>query len=333
MVKPGYPLVTVIIPVYNAGEYLAQTINTVLAQTWQNLEIIIVDDGSTDNSLAIAKKHEGKNIKVFSQQNAGSGVARNRGIKEASGDYIQFLDADDLLSVNKIADQLISLNNNPGKVAVCSTVHFLDGEDPFKNTPSAYEDSFLCTTDYPADFLINLYGGDNNRGSMIQTGAWLTPANIIEKAGKWSEFYSPDDDGDYFCRVLLASTGIVYADNCFVYYRKYAQNNNLASIKTEQALDGKIQSFLIKKQHLLNATNSLTAKKALAHSAMDLAIQTYPAHKYLTVKLLTVITELGGTDYIPQMGGKYIDLIKTVFGWKLARRLQFYLHKLKSSSI
>jgi glycosyltransferase involved in cell wall biosynthesis len=318
------PLVSIIIPVYNSAKYLAECIDSALAQTWISKEIIIVDDGSTDNSLNIARKFDNKTISVFQQENKGASVARNKGLAEAKGGFIQFLDADDLLSANKITDQLNLLLQHPGKIAVCSTVHFFSNQNPFESSSSPYEDSFLYETDDPAGFLSNLYGGNNNRGSMIQTNAWLTPMEIIKKAGCWSEFYSPDDDGEFFCRVVLASQGIVYANDCFNYYRKYKQNESLASVKTKKALHGKFESFLLKKQHLLNATTNVSAKKALAHGAMDLALEAYLVDKKLTCEILTVIEDLGGTDYIPQLGGKNIEFIKKTFGWKTARIIQFY---------
>ncbi|MEO6852041.1 MAG: glycosyltransferase [Mucilaginibacter sp.] len=316
------PLVSIIIPVYNAEKYLAETINSALGQTWPNKEVIIVDDGSSDKSVAIAISFEDIRIKVFEQSKKGAGAARNRGLAEASGAYIQFLDADDLLSPEKINYQLRLLQKQPGKIAVCSTVHFNNNENPYKCVPSSYEDSFLYETNNPAEFLSNLYGGNNNMGSMIQTNSWLTPIEIIKKAGYWSEFYSPDDDGEFFCRVMLASKGIVYAKDCFNYYRKHQNDTSLAAGKTKQALRGKFNSFLLKKEHLLNATSDKIAKKALAHSAMDLAVNAYVVDKELLSEILQVIDGLGGTDYVPELGGKQIELIKRIFGWKFALKLQ-----------
>jgi glycosyltransferase involved in cell wall biosynthesis len=323
------PLVSIIIPVYNAAKYLNATIQCVIDQTWSNKEIIIVDDGSTDNSLAIARLHENhRQVRVFSQTNKGSGATRNKGLREAKGAYIQFLDADDLLSANKIERQMELLLQNPGSTATCSTVHFFDGDDPYASSPSAYDDTFLYDSDNPAGFLANLYGGNNYVGSMIQTNAWLSPASVIKKAGWWSEFYSPDDDGEFFCRVVLASDGIVYAKDCLNFYRKYRSQNNLAAAKTKAALIGKFKSFLLKKDYLLAADNSPLSKKALANYSIKLAIESYPVDKDLSNETMNVITELGGTEYIPKMGGQLLELIKNTFGWKLARTLQYTYSKL-----
>src|ERR1700761_8333481 len=99
-------LVSIIIPAYNSAAHLRETIQSALDQTWPEKEIIIVDDGSADHSLAIAKEFKRKDVRVFSQQNKGASAARNKGLREAKGDYIQFLDGDDLLDSLKIEKQL-----------------------------------------------------------------------------------------------------------------------------------------------------------------------------------------------------------------------------------
>ncbi len=165
-----------------------------------------MDDGSTDNSLNVAKKFGNKAISVFHQENKGASAARNKGLSEAAGEFIQFLDADDLLSHDKIEEQVKLLINNPNKIAVCSTVHFNDGEDHEQQLSSPHEDAFLLD-DKPVHFLINLWGGYADHGSMVSSNAWLTPKHIIEKAGLWNEQLTLDDDGEFFCRALLNSEG------------------------------------------------------------------------------------------------------------------------------
>lgn len=110
------PLVSVIMPTYNAEKYLAESINSVIAQTYDNWELLITDDRSSDNTLAIAKHYVAKDsrIKLFIQeQNKGAGAARNNSIENASGKYIAFLDADDLWVPEKLEKQVsFALANN-----------------------------------------------------------------------------------------------------------------------------------------------------------------------------------------------------------------------------
>ena len=104
VLKMNNPKVSILIPLYNSEEYIAETIDSCLNQTYDNIEIIIVDDGSTDAGLEIARQYEIKyeNIKVKTQKNSGAPVARNKAFALSTGEYIQYIDADDLLHPDKI---------------------------------------------------------------------------------------------------------------------------------------------------------------------------------------------------------------------------------------
>ena len=106
-------LVSICIPTYNSKKWVGETIHSALAQTWENKEIIIVDDGSVDDTYQIIKQFESDNVRVFRQENKGACSARNRALKEANGDFIQWLDADDILASDKIEIQLRNSNMNP----------------------------------------------------------------------------------------------------------------------------------------------------------------------------------------------------------------------------
>ncbi|MGE0704979.1 MAG: glycosyltransferase family 2 protein [Vicinamibacterales bacterium] len=100
------PLVSILIPAYNAERWLESTIQSALAQTWPSVEVIVVDDGSTDSTLAVARSLRSPLVKVVTQRNQGAPAARNRALEHAQGDYVQWLDADDLLAPAKISEQM-----------------------------------------------------------------------------------------------------------------------------------------------------------------------------------------------------------------------------------
>ncbi|MFD2145595.1 glycosyltransferase family 2 protein [Mucilaginibacter antarcticus] len=132
-------------------------------------------------------------------QNKGAATARNAGLAIAKGQYIQFLDADDLLSPDKIERQLKALNNSITQLAICKTVYFNNGDDYKQVTPlySWYD----TDVDDTVDFLVKLYAGEDvmpGYGGMVTVHAWLTPAEVIKKAGPWKEELSVDDDGEFF---------------------------------------------------------------------------------------------------------------------------------------
>lgn len=114
------PLITIIIPVYNNSKYIRQCINSILNQDYKKIEIIVIDDGSTDDSLSVSKELSEKDarIHVYSQKNSGVSSARNMGIKKATGDYVFFVDSDDILSRNCISYCLEILNDCNAEIAV-----------------------------------------------------------------------------------------------------------------------------------------------------------------------------------------------------------------------
>jgi glycosyltransferase involved in cell wall biosynthesis len=109
--------ISIIIPVYNGERYLAEAIESILAQTYQPVEVIVVDDGSTDKSASIARQF-GPPVRCFAQANAGIGAARNHGVELAQGIFLAFLDADDLWMKDKLTLQMAALQANSGLEAV-----------------------------------------------------------------------------------------------------------------------------------------------------------------------------------------------------------------------
>src|SRR5207247_9979140 len=100
------PLVSILIPAYNAERWIAETMQSALGQTWPNKEIIVFDDGSTDQTVRVAQQFASKIVSIVSQKNQGAAAARNKAFELCQGDYVQWLDADDLLSRDKIACQM-----------------------------------------------------------------------------------------------------------------------------------------------------------------------------------------------------------------------------------
>ena len=101
-------MVTVIVPVYNTAPYLSRCINSILCQSFSKIELILIDDGSTDNSLDICNQYREKDerIKVFHKENGGVCSARNKGLKEMHGDFFMFLDSDDAIEKNIMEDTM-----------------------------------------------------------------------------------------------------------------------------------------------------------------------------------------------------------------------------------
>ncbi len=121
-------LVSVIVPVYNVENYIAQTINSVLNQTYSNFELLIIDDESPDRSIEICQQFDDSRMKIVSQKNRGLAGARNTGIRHAQGDYLAFLDSDDLWLPEKLAQHVKHLESSPQVGVSFSRSQFIDGE-------------------------------------------------------------------------------------------------------------------------------------------------------------------------------------------------------------
>jgi glycosyltransferase involved in cell wall biosynthesis len=132
------PLVSVVIPVFNAEKWLFSLLTSIKAQTYKNLELIVIDDGSTDGSLDIAQRYAVQNpeiiMRVMSQENRGVSDARNLGIMNCSGEYIAFVDSDDLWFSNKIEKQVTAVTKSGSGVIACSYVIFSDSNSKILET-------------------------------------------------------------------------------------------------------------------------------------------------------------------------------------------------------
>lgn len=317
------PLVSILIPVYNAAPWLAQTLESALAQTWPHTEIIAVNDGSTDESLSILRRFEERGIKVVDQENGGAGKCRNRALQESQGDYLQYLDADDLLSPNKIQAQVATLQRNPpNMVAFCGTMYFWDGQDPAQGL---WDDAWpVVDSDDPLAWQIEILGPDGRTG-MVQTGAWLTPRRTAEAAGPWDEHPSPDDDGEYFSRIVLQSAGLRRVEGAISYYRKHRSGlSGKTSLLHQQGL---LRTLDLRAQHILSRTDSDRAKLALARNYMVRAFTAYPNFPEISQIALSRARELGGDETLLSFDSAKTRLINRLFGWRCARRASLFFHR------
>ena len=319
-------LVSVIIPVYNCGESIHRTMRSVLEQTYQPLEVILVDDGSTDNSYTLAKQYESNAVQVLQQKNAGAAVARNTGLAIAKGTYIQFLDAGDVLDKAKIAAQVNALQNQPAKVAVCNYKQFTT-EEELTDTVYPDQSAFIYSSDDPQDFLIDLWGG-KGKLNFIQTNCWLVPKQIIDQAGGWRAYRCPDDDGEFFARVLLASEGIVYVPGVYNYYHiAPGVANQLSQSKHKKYLQNTLLTIDLKHQYLVRSGHHPCIKKAIASQYLRFAVDQFPAQKILSAIAYKRYRSLNENVQLPVLGGRMIEFVKQIFGWRVARLTRYYLRR------
>jgi glycosyltransferase involved in cell wall biosynthesis len=312
------PLVSILIPCYNAEAWLVETLESALAQTWTNKEIIVVDDGSKDRSWEIAKEFEPRGVKVLRQQNLGASAARNLALQEAQGEFIQYLDADDLLAPDKIERQikLLSREGNSGLVASGEWARFF-------NSPS--EANFISEPVWrdlsPVDWLVCSWKG----GGMMHPAAWLVPRLIAETAGLWNEDLSVNDDGEYFCRVLLASQGVKFCWGAKTYYRS-GNFNSLSGSKSPAAWESAFRSLELGTSNLLAKENSQRTRYICARVFQKFIYEVYPDVPDLRKQAGAKVQQLGGSDLKP-LGGPMFQLLSQFVGWKQSKRIQKLVYR------
>ncbi|MCP6757933.1 MAG: glycosyltransferase [Fischerella sp. CENA71] len=120
------PKISIVIPVYNSEKTIKDTIKSVLKQTWNDFELIIINDGSNDSTLEVISQFKDPRIKVFSFENAGGNVSRNRGLNRATGEFVSFLDADDIWTSDKLESQFHALQANPEAIVAYSWTDYID---------------------------------------------------------------------------------------------------------------------------------------------------------------------------------------------------------------
>jgi hypothetical protein len=306
------PRVSIVIPCRNGAAWLGAAIESCLGQTWPNLQIVVVDNGSNDGSFDLAKHYEARGITVLTCERAGASAARNVGLRHADGDLIQFLDADDMLDTDKIRRQVERLNAAPAaSVASGAWAHFAHDPNEAVFTPEAVWRDFV-----PAEFLIASWLG----GGMMPNFAWLAPHAVIERAGPWNETLSVNDDGEFFCRVVLASSGIVFCADARGHYRA-AGAPTLSKRRDSGALASAFTAVDLSCRHLLQRCNSAAALKSCATHYQRFAYDAYPQAADLVAQAEKRAVELGGSD-LRAGGGRAFQMLARGLGWKLSKRAQ-----------
>ena len=299
--------VSIIIPLYNSEAYIAQTIDSCLAQTHDNIEIIVVENGSTDQGYQIVKSVDDKRLSVFQIPTPNAAAARNYGYQKATGTYIIFLDADDVMAPNKIELQLKALSKKPkGWIACCAWAKFKTNTKEAIITPQK-----VWNIQNPVTWCVTSWMG----GGMMALSGWLIPKAVIEKAGLWDERLSLHDDGEFMCRVLLASKGNVFVENTVVYYRQ--QDNSLSRDHTsKKAAESALLVYKSYQQQILKFQDSKFARRALARNFSRFIYEYFPAHAQLIKEAYREINELGVKP--PLVGSTFFKLIQYLVGFKLA---------------
>jgi glycosyltransferase involved in cell wall biosynthesis len=313
------PRVSIVIAAYQAERYIASSIQSALHQTLQDIEIIVVDDGSTDKTASIAQSIGDPRLRVVRQDNQGQSAASNRGAAEASGEYIKFLDADDQLNAVHIQAQLQALAGKTNVVASCRWAYFVDDPSLLRvreeHTNRDYERSI--------DWIVDSLSLDEG---MMGGWMWLIPREVWNASGGWNEQLSLNNDFDFSIRLLLASQGVRYAPDAIYAYRE-GVGNALSATRGLKAMQSAFLTTEFGCNALLARENSARTRGVCANRWQRWAHVFYPDFPELTSKAEQRVADLGGSTFQIE-GGRILRALVPVIGWKAARRLQRRAYKL-----
>ena len=319
------PLVSILIPAYNAERWIAETIHAALAQTWPRTEIIVIDDGSEDRTLSIARKFASKTVSVMTQENQGASAARNKALELCQGDYIQWLDADDLLAPEKIAKQVgVSCRDNCKRTLFsCAWAYFYYRQDRANFSPS----SLWCDLS-PTEWLLRKMAQNLH----MPNSTWLVSRELTQAAGPWDCRLSLDDDGEYFCRLILASNMIRFVPEPKVLYRL----SGSGSLSNVNYSPDKLKSQLLSMQAHVNYIRSLEDSERVRTACLNYLQARffcfYPEQVTLVKQLQEIAASLGGQLETPWLSWKYA-WIEKLFGFSAAKHAQLYYNRAKSFSL
>lgn len=235
------PTISVVIPVYNGEKTIKETIESVLSQTWQDFEILVINDGSTDSTLEVVKSIPDSRIKIFSYNNAGPSASRNRGISYAAGEFIAFLDADDLWTPDKLEAQLKALQNNPQAAVAYSWTNHIDKSGNFLRTGSQIA---VNGNAYEKLLLVNFFEHGSNP---------LICKQALLEVGGFDESLRQGEDWEMWLR-LAARYDLVAVPLRQILYRVYNKSASSNVLKLEsgsrQVIERAFKQAPLSLQHL-----------------------------------------------------------------------------------
>jgi glycosyltransferase involved in cell wall biosynthesis len=316
------PLVSILIPAYNAQKTIAYTIQSAIAQTWQRKEIIVIDDGSTDRTAEIARRF-GSNVTVISTENKGLSAAINYAYRHSHGDYIQELDSDDLLAPDKIERQLAALRETDSKRILLSSPWA-----PFyyRTRHVRFVRNSLWQDLSPVEWLLRKMGENLH----MQNATWLVSRELAEVAGPWNTDLYYDQDGDYFARVLLVSEGTRFVPGPGVFYRSSGTTSISYIGNSNKKKDSLLRSLKLQIQYLRSLEESERVRMACLTYLQNWYYNFYPERPDITADLQSLAGQLHGHLKAPSLRWKYAWM-KPVFGWRTAKWAQNRLPETKAS--
>lgn len=314
------PLVSICIPCFNAEKYIDETITCLIKQDYPSIEIIIVDDHSSDDSFLKIKKlaQQYPNISFAQAEKKGAAAARNQAYQLSKGDFIVFFDVDDLIEPLFISSQLKQLDFSTEDCVISSWGRFTISKETFK-----LDTTSICNDLTFHDWIVSYWSTASN---MTIPGRVLMSRQLVQECGGWNEVLSLNDDFQFFSSLFSKAKYIRYNQDVVLMYRSninglsskttsYAsQSSNLVAISESIAIAlSKFDDFLI--------------KQACVNLLQKFIFDNYPSHKSLQKLAIKKINTIGVRPSITFTAGGYTKILSRLIGWKNTKRIKYIISR------
>lgn len=310
-------LVSILMPAYNAEKWIGESIESAVNQSWANTEVIVVDDGSTDGTYELAKSFAASNVKIVKKEHEGASAARNEAYRLCQGDYIQWLDADDILATDKIERQINAASS------VFDPYIFLTGR----------WGTFICNTRRSQFFETALWADLDSLAWLkikMLSRAWMPPIcwlvsrELTEKAGLWNIGLCLDDDGEYISRIIVKCNSIKFVNDSISFHRA-AVRTSLSRRTDSRAHESLLNSSLLANKRLLSLEDT-PETRALCKKNLDwIAYRLYPEDMGLYRKAQEEARKYNCGELSIQIQGKIVRHLTNFLGVRTSKGLRRFI--------
>ena len=333
--------VSVVIPNYNHSRFLPRRIDSILEQTFQDFELILLDDCSTDDSRSILSQYaDDPRVRIeFNEVNSGSPFKQwNKGVELALGEYVWIAESDDYADERLLEKLVARLDAEPAAaLAYCRSwrVSLDDRPDGFVNSFESGEERYRWAADYCADGLAECRNYLARCNTIPNASAVVFRREVYRRVGGADETLGLC--GDWKLWAAMALTGkVVYSAEPLNYYRFH--DESMRTVSKQRGIDFaeklRVRWWVLDQATRLESlTINSQAKRGLANSFMCLAFESYPSSPDITRLALQRVRELGGTDFIPRFGTWRGELLKRTIGWKATKRTNILYHRYRSRAL
>ena len=313
------PLVSICIPLYNASEYIHETLTRILEQTYTNIEVVVVDDYSTDESYTIAKTFESDQIRVLKNPKKGGNAARNFAFQQSKGDYVKFMDADDYCSENMIKAQLERLlkeGTNQTLVFSKLRVSYLD---------MLYDKHRDIDKDYipGIELLIDIW----RLKGFNCPHCYLMSSQLVEQSGGWNETILKNQDAEFFARMIALADKALSVPDEFAVWRHTGKG--VSTNSSVEAINSVIDTLDIISKLIIRYKDTDEIRGICGTYIGAYVLGNYSHIKHLLPKVEQLLLSINAEMKFPNR--KVIRLFTFCFGWRVALPLIYNLQVFKKS--